>query len=391
MTAALAGAALEEGGAIDLGAALKEGGAIDLEVQVVGPTSRHPRMAEVRELRPATVNADTEEFPAVEEDTEPEPEAEPEHEPEFEPEPKPEPEAAQPAVPAATLPEPAPAPPAPTAVGEPEARHTFSPGQRPDAPQHWGEGALPIIYWGAMAIAFIGQVWGFGPVFGGGWWYLAAAVVGGVFELTMITSGDTALNWLARGKAKTECAAFLGISLGAAGMALYFSITHWAHINPALMPFFSGAMVAGYALHMLKNGIDAKNARKELRVWEAEMAEAERKRKEAEEAAEAERKRQAAEAEQRRREAEAEAERQKRAAEAEARAAEARKNLPKAPKQKSKRVASKDVAIQYGLAYEATTPSELTAALAKGEWLPRAESSMKDYCREVKKTLGLTA
>lgn len=115
---------------------------------------------------------------------------------------------------------------------------------------------------------------------------------------------------------------------------------------------------------------------------------AERERQERAEAERAERERQEAE---RRREAQqrAERERQARAAAAEAEAEERKAALPK-PKRGE--VAGKDVGIAYGIAYQATTYAPLRDVLQEaGYALPSSKNTLKNWLPEIKRELGLVA
>lgn len=115
---------------------------------------------------------------------------------------------------------------------------------------------------------------------------------------------------------------------------------------------------------------------------------AERERQARAEAEQAERERQEAE---RRREAEqrAERERQARAAAAEAEAEERKAALP-TPKRGE--VASKEVGIAYGVAYQATTYAPLRDVLQEaGYRLPSSKNTLKNWLPEIKRELGLVA
>lgn len=360
------------------GSALDGGASVELNVPVVGDAVAYPQLAQVRELHPATENADTDVLARVEcNDSEPEQEPAEVHETTA--------EITNPVTSnAVAIPPP------------PAAGMTYpDPGPRPVFSPFAGERVFSVIYWVSIAVAFIGQVWGFGPTFGGGWWYIAAALVGGIFEVTMISTGDKALNWIATGRAWWEYLPFLGISFGAASMALYFSITHWMHINAPLVPFFSGAMIGGYLMHILHGVYVSVHARKQLRAWEQEVAEVARQQREDIDRAraQAEQRRRQAEALQRQQEADAAAERQRqerdqRLAEENAEILAAAEEIRARRPRKGTR-ASKQVAVPLGVAAGADSLSRLREVIdSAGYKLPASDSTLKDWLREVKARLA---
>lgn len=83
----------------------------------------------------------------------------------------------------------------------------------------------------------------------------------------------------------------------------------------------------------------------------------------------------------------AERERREREAQAQAAREEALASLPSPPRKSA--LVDRETAVQYGVAHEAHTPARLSRVLEAAGWKPRSETTMKDYCREIKHTLGL--
>lgn len=167
--------------------------------------------------------------------------------------------AVTPAVPAAPV---APAPPP-----EPE------PPQEPKRRKFRAADLYPLIFWISVIVGLSGQIIGFGSQFGGLWYsYCGAVIVGGIFELTMITASETAMRRIGHARPAYEWAPFLAISIGAAGVAAYMNFTHWVWAGPNMALYFGGLTVGGFLGHLLDGLYDALRDRRKTLAYEQDKA-----------------------------------------------------------------------------------------------------------------------
>lgn len=267
--------------------------------------------------------------------------------------------------------------PIPSSMSTPEpAAAATDIGEHPSATfsQFPMERFYPVIYWTSVLIGLVSQVIGWGVVFGGTLRaYIAAAIVGGICELTMVTASDKGLNWTAEDRPAREFAPFLLVSTAAACIAVYMVATHWAG---ELGLYLAVVSAGGYVGHMLDGGFKAMRQRRIVQHYERQVREQQERAE-----AEAERQRQAAiEAEEQRR-AEAEAERQR----AEL-AAQFGDELP-SPTRKGRKP-TKQQAIALGVHAEASTLKELRTAITDRNFALPAESTLKNYLAAVKAHLS---
>lgn len=148
------------------------------------------------------------------------------------------------------------------------------PPQEPTRREFPGARFYPWIFWISVVVGLAGQILGFGSQFGGLWYsYCGAVVVGGIFELTMITAGDTALTRIGQARPTYEWAPFLLISLAAAGVATYMNFTHWVWAGPTMALYFGGLTVGGYLGHMIEGLFDALQDRRATLRFQRERQE----------------------------------------------------------------------------------------------------------------------
>lgn len=244
----------------------------------------------------------------------------------------------------------------------------------------------PVIYWTSVLIGLVSQVIGWGTVFGGTLRaYVAAAIVGGICELTMVTTSDKGLNWAAQNRHPAEFLPFLLVATIAAHIAVYMVTTHW---HGTLGVYLGIVSAAGFLGHMLDGGFKAKRHR--VAIQEREKAAAEQAEAERQAAEQARAEKEAAEAERARIE------------QANAKLAEANQATPSRakPEPKSagkgkskgkgstKPTATKDVALAVGRRDGICTPAPLRDALDKAGYAPASERAVKGWCAELRKELG---
>lgn len=175
--------------------------------------------------------------------------------------------AAAPAVPAASSRTPDPEP-------EPES----GPGPESEVaptPERFPLDALyPAIYWSSIILGLVSQVIGFSHLLGGGFQaWLAAVLIGGFSEATMVTTCDKALNWLAAGWSLLAVTPFMVISVVAAHFAVAMVYVHWIPILPSVAPYFAFVAALGYLGHLLDGGIKAIRSRRVMQAWQRRQAE----------------------------------------------------------------------------------------------------------------------
>lgn len=342
-----------------------------------------PKLATVVEMHPATENADTDEFPAVTANSEPEPatyvdddeEIEPPTEPDpedFEPEPEPEPAARV-----------TPTAPTPTPTPTPSVEVTTTLREKPvtdTAIDRFLISAFNGVYVLSVAIGLVGQIVGFIPLMG----VVAAAIAGGAFELIMVTGSTVGFSRIRNNHGWTEVGFFLTISTFCAAIAAYMNFSHWEGLQAT---FFGFLTVVGYTLHVISHLWTSIRVRRDLQEWERESAEIKAEQKRLEEAARQEQEARLAELARQREEAEQARERQRKAAAIAAQRDELLANLPTPPRKNTK--AAREVAVQYGLAHEACTPSAIARVLKNAGWVVPSETTLKNAGRDVKDALGV--
>lgn len=355
--------------------------------------SAEPALASVRTLHPDTITGDTDELPAVcgedrmtaASDAEPGAEgavtvpAQAEPQPEPKPESQPVPGSVSPV--SEPKPEPESAPPAPareTNPPDPAGESEFSPFPM--------ERFYPIIYWTSVLIGLVSQVIGWGTVFGGGpQAYVAAAIVGGICELTMVTTSDKGLNWAAQNRTVGEFLPFLLVATVAAVVAVYMVTTHW---HGTLGVYLGMVSAAGFLGHMLDGGFKAKRARRVVQARESAAEAAAAAQRRAAEQARAEQ--DAAEAERAR----------VAAADAALAAAQQRTAVPRQTAKSTstgsgsskrsgsaKARANRQIAIQVGKRDLARTPAALREALDRAGYAPAGERAVKAWCAAIREEL----
>lgn len=396
-----------------------------IDPTIVGPASRYPRMAEVREIRPKTLTDDTDEFPAVQDEdlaadeigdqVAEEPQPEPDR-PDFtRPVPAPVFAAPLPAAPSRPdvriKPDPVKAkpaaPPAPEVSERPEPAQL--PASAPAAPSLWS--ALKLRISGASAsaaedeeeeppsLAVLVIVGGFAVA------ATAAAFILSFTMLLLVVKATGWTGWVAHiGPLVPDVAAcaaavmlvarinrFLAWSLliGSTGMSIVGNLAghaiesakpaqpgstappfpeDWIWVGnvfsvfmPVVMAFLVHASMELLAKFLAWNKRQRELEQERLRAEAEEQARVDREEKE-------------------RREREDAAARAKEAALA---------DLPE-PSSRNKE-ASSEVSVQYGVAHEVHTPARLRTVLTKAGWKPKSETQLKTYCKEIKRQLGVAA
>lgn len=388
-----------------------------LDIREVGESEPIKPMASVTEIHPATINADTD--PNIPVITAEKPSATKTAErsgaadrPDFT-QPVPAPVvAAAPRREQATIrlapvriqPKPAAAAPAPS-VPPPQ----LSPAESPstvdsDELRFWGEDKFHWVYRLVICIGLVGQVLGFGELFGGhvnlfgtvfsdfGAFagnlppFVAAAVIGGGFELIMVTFGDKALGMYSREYTGKEWGPFMAVASVAAVIASAMNVIHWKGVDPTMAAIFGGLAILGFIGHITDGFV--RGGRK-IAARKRERDEAARRRQEAEEAERKRREAEEAEAARRRQEAEAERQRQQIAEANRELIEQAERILAKRPKKGTKATIREARAL--GVYHEVNGAAELTKVLDEAGFTVPPRDTVKTWWREVRQRLSVTA
>lgn len=270
-------------------------------------------------------------------------------------------------VPALTTPTPARAPattsPAPV---EPVA---------PVPPEYWGRRGLSIVYWIAILGGAAGQIAFFGALFDvGAWGYVAAAIIATTCETIMVSSGDTALDFRARGRSGGQWKPFAWIAFLAAATASGLNLAHWLADLPELGVLFGLIAFIGFVLHYMDGYIAGTDHLAHVADYEQLVAEIE-----------AERRRIAKETEQDRRLAQrAAAAAIEPAAPPTAKPTKTKKTSSRKSGKASKGRAPKAVALEVARAAGAATPAPIRQALVDAGYTPPGQTALEGYARELK-------
>uniref|UniRef100_UPI003F49A4BC hypothetical protein n=1 Tax=Amycolatopsis sp. CA-293810 TaxID=3239926 RepID=UPI003F49A4BC len=350
----------------------------DMFAQLAAELEKMP--SQLDDVRPAT-------SPPASAETEP-------AEAEAEPEPEPEPVAATPAL--VPAPSPLPAPPAPVAAApiplpQPIPRAADDPPplrvEKPEPPgdKHFRTaGALGVGYWMSVGVGAVGQIASFGSLIASGLdgkmkilGYVAAAFGAAFAEITMIGAGSSSLK---RRYAGGTWKSLLLVACLVCAYATILNVLHWAPIQIGLAVMFGGGSLVGFAAHTMSEHLAAKDY--EIRLTEYNAAVAERDAKIEAQAAS-------------RRRAEEKALREavkttpQPSTEPAPVAAAPVKQAKPAQSKNSDGVVDKQTAVQLGIARQACTPAVLKAALVEeGHELPSSDTTIKNWCREIKQLLN---
>ncbi|MBE1580478.1 hypothetical protein ACFORH_43065 [Amycolatopsis roodepoortensis] len=294
-------------------------------------------------------------------------------------------------------PSPAPAPPAsvaaaPTSLPQPMPRVVDDPPPvrlkkpEPPGPKHFRTaGALSVGYWMSVGVGAVGQIASVGSLIASGLdgkmkilGYVAAAFGAAFAEITMIGAGSSSLK---RRYAGGTWKSLLLIACLVCAYATSLNVLHWAPIQFGLAVMFGGGSLIGFAAHTMAEHLAAKDY--EIRLAEYNAAVAERDAKIEAQAAS-------------RRRAEEKALRdavktvpQPSAEPAPVAAAPVKQTKPAQAKPSSTGVVDKQTAVQLGIARQARTPAMLKEALVKeGHELPASDTTIKNWCREIKQHIG---
>jgi len=314
-----------------------------------------------------------------------------------EPEPVPEPESVPEPVAAAApalvpAPSPAPAPPAPAAVALPQPipRAADDPPplrvnkpEPPDAKHFRTAGALGVGYWMSVGVGAVGQIASFGSLIASGLdgkmkilGYVAAAFGAAFAEITMIGAGSSSLK---RRYAGGAWKSLLLVACLVCAYATILNVLHWAPIQIGLAVMFGGGSLVGFAAHTMAEHLAAKDYETQLAAYNAAVAERNAKIE-------------AQNASRRRAEEKALREAVKTAPQPSAEPAPVSAPAKQAKPAQSKApdgVVDKQTAVQLGIARQACTPAVLKAELLKeGHELPASDTTIKNWCREIKSSLS---
>lgn len=369
----------------------------DLEVRTMpaAPTSPYPREANVVQLRTGTENADTEAFelPDAEQSNTRTAGADTRR---SAPEPPSAPPTPIPSKP--TMMGAAPEPPRPPRHPEPPKTIIVPEVPKISYAVVWISERFSMIFAASVLVGLIGQITGFAVIFNadvqtfsGIVGILGALGMGGLFELTMVTSSMTAFRKISEDLPWWEISFYLAISFASLGVAAYMAFTHWSEINANMALPFGGLTIVGFVCHFVAHIFPALRIRKARR----ERAEALRRQRE-EEQRRAEEAREAWERWQREQAEAAEAERKRREAEA----ATAERNAKLAAKyqeltdqaekflQGRKKTVNKQTAVAIAVAHKLTTKAKLRNFLrTNGLKFTVSEATLKDWAQEAKRIL----
>jgi len=168
---------------------------------------------------------------------------------------------------------------------EPAEREELPPVPQISKALLWISERFSLIFASSVLVGLIGQIVGFGVIFGanlesisGVAGIIGACGMGGLFELTMVTSSATAFRKIAEGLGWWEISFYLVISIGSLAVAAYMSFAHWSEINDYMALPFGGLTIVGFVCHFVAHIFPA------LRIRRALQAHEEAKRRLAEEA-----------------------------------------------------------------------------------------------------------
>jgi hypothetical protein len=268
---------------------------------------------------------------------------------------------------------------------------------------NWWAEAFPHIVWLSVVAGLTGQIFGFAEFFGGtkiAW--AIAAVLGGTFEFMMVACSSRGLRAIGLGRGRWECAPFLLLGTAAAGFAAYMNVNHFA----GWLGLAAGTVsLLGYFAHVFAHLYEELEHREQLQTWEQEKEaiEAEIKTRAAADRAEYDDYRADLVA-QRKDLARQRAEDQATAAEPDPPAEDTTKSHRRAPAKPGGKPGEKrhptrvlgmrdrrEQALQLGVSQRASTPAKLRAEMqAAGLKLPSSDTTLENWCREIKVRLGET-
>lgn len=245
----------------------------------------------------------------------------------------------------------------------------IKPPIKPDAEHFKMERALNVGYWMSVAVGAIGQVVSFGGMIAPNlsqdlqWTaYLAAAMLAAFAEITMVGCGTSAL------KRRYNEGAWKALATIACCVCLYataLNAIHWAPVDPGMAVMFAGGSFLGFTAHFIAEHTAASDYEKALARY-----------------------RKATQAQQ----SDAPTGTVKPAAGTPKVPSKPRPSAPKTKTAKSRtnksNVATKDVAVQLGVQHRADTPATLARVLHDAGYRPASESSIKNWCREIKAQLN---
>ncbi|OLZ51682.1 hypothetical protein BS329_15570 [Amycolatopsis coloradensis] len=102
-----------------------------------------------------------------------------------------------------------------------------------------------------IVVGFVGQIVGFGKLFGGTLAaYLVALIIGGAFELVMVSFGDKALAMRVEGYKTRQWIPFLIASAISAITAAAINLHHWSSVDITAAAIIGGTAFFGYIGHI---------------------------------------------------------------------------------------------------------------------------------------------